>query len=349
MGTGSRVRMNGLTRFLTSTALLAVTLTGLEVGGALAGGAVATAATVDDPAPPDGVTTPGDPDSTGNAEPVPDPADEPPPPGMTRFELPPGEEDAPEPGVPAEPAPEEAAPVEPAPEEPLPLQAVPVAPMPGTGPAILKPGMKGRQVQKLQVRLQRVGTLKIPVTGVYAKQTTAAVKRFQARMYFVRSGKVDEATLRALYEKAGKVGRKAIAAGENRPYGSELAASCLTGNVVCVDKTGRTVRWVVDGTVRMTLDARFGGYRTETREGVFQIYWKSRDHVSKLYDSSMPFAMFFNGGQAVHYSPDFASQGYNGASHGCVNTRQYGKMRRLFDLASVGDRVVVYRSRPIKG
>ena len=33
---------------------------------------------------------------------------------------------------------------------------------------------------------------------------------------------------------------------------------------------------------------------------------------------SMPFAMFFSGGQAVHYSPDFAAVGYAGASHGCV-------------------------------
>jgi hypothetical protein len=31
--------------------------------------------------------------------------------------------------------------------------------------------------------------------------------------------------------------------------------------------------------------------------------------------------MFFGGGQAVHYSPDFAARGYNGASHGCVTLR----------------------------
>ena len=29
----------------------------------------------------------------------------------------------------------------------------------------------------------------------------------------------------------------------------------------------------------------------------------------------MPYAMFFSGGQAVHYLPAFAARGYNGASH----------------------------------
>ena len=44
----------------------------------------------------------------------------------------------------------------------------------------------------------------------------------------------------------------------------------------------------------------------------------------------MPFAMFFSGGQAVHYSADFASVGYNGASHGCVNVRDRAVVAWLF-------------------
>jgi hypothetical protein len=39
--------------------------------------------------------------------------------------------------------------------------------------------------------------------------------------------------------------------------------------------------------------------------------------------------------QAIHYSVDFACNGYNGASHGCVNAGQ-GAIARLFDLARVG-------------
>ena len=56
------------------------------------------------------------------------------------------------------------------------------------------------------------------------------------------------------------------------------------------------------------------------------------------------FTMFFSGGQAVHYSSDFAARGYSGASHGCVNVRDYDALASLFDQVAVGDKVVVYRS-----
>ena len=63
----------------------------------------------------------------------------------------------------------------------------------------------------------------------------------------------------------------------------------------------------------------------------------------------MPYAMFFSGGQAVHYSPDFAARGYNGCSHGCVNIRNRGGIRWVFNRIRVGDRVIVYRSLPPVG
>ena len=47
----------------------------------------------------------------------------------------------------------------------------------------------------------------------------------------------------------------------------------------------------------------------------------------QLYGSAMPYAMFFSGGQAVHYSSDFAARGYAGASHGCVNVRDHAGIR----------------------
>ena len=89
---------------------------------------------------------------------------------------------------------------------------------------------------------------------------------------------------------------------------------------------------------------RFGSAETPTREGSFKLYWKSRDHVSSIYHTPMPYAMFFDGGQAVHYSADFAANGYNGASHGCVNVRDKGAVQNLFNQTVVGDKVIVYRS-----
>jgi lipoprotein-anchoring transpeptidase ErfK/SrfK len=117
---------------------------------------------------------------------------------------------------------------------------------------------------------------------------------------------------------------------------------CLTGRVLCIDKTSRTLRWMVDGRTVMTVPVRFGSQYTPTREGVFSVYWKSRHHVSTLYDSPMPYAMFFSGGQAVHYSDDFAARGYAGASHGCVNVRDEAAIADLFTQVRTGDKVVVH-------
>jgi hypothetical protein len=220
------------------------------------------------------------------------------------------------------------------------------APKPGAGKPVLTLNDHGRKVRVLQVRLQRVGVRDIPTSGLYSEDTAAQVKAFQRLAGFRRTGVVDEATLAELVRRTGAVDRLDLAAGADQPYGARLPESCLHGRVICVDKRARSVRWVIDGIVKLRLDARFGGDETPTREGVFRITRKSRDHISSLYHTSMPFALFFDRGQAVHYSPDFAARGYNGASHGCVNIRDHEHMEWLFDHAQVGDRVVVYLSRP---
>jgi lipoprotein-anchoring transpeptidase ErfK/SrfK len=52
--------------------------------------------------------------------------------------------------------------------------------------------------------------------------------------------------------------------------------------------------------------------------------------------------MFFSGGQAIHYSADFALNGYDGSSHGCVNVRNLTLLKRLYNAAPVGTTVVVH-------
>jgi lipoprotein-anchoring transpeptidase ErfK/SrfK len=60
----------------------------------------------------------------------------------------------------------------------------------------------------------------------------------------------------------------------------------------------------------------------------------------------MPYAMFFNGDIAVHYSPTFAASGYypGGGSHGCVNVADLQGVSWLFDQIPVGTLVHVYWS-----
>lgn len=58
------------------------------------------------------------------------------------------------------------------------------------------------------------------------------------------------------------------------------------------------------------------GYVTPT--GNYTAKWASKDHRSKKYDNApMPFAIFFNGGYAVHATFDVKRLG-RPASHGCV-------------------------------
>ncbi|HSE09487.1 MAG TPA: peptidoglycan-binding protein [Nocardioidaceae bacterium] len=213
------------------------------------------------------------------------------------------------------------------------------------GPALFAPGDSGPQVREIQARLRQIAWFFGDVSDSYGAQTTAAVKGFQAKRMIPVTGDVDRRTLDLLEGMTSEPTADELA---NRPpdpaEGAALDPRCTTGRVLCIDKSSNSLRWVVDGDVQMTLDVRFGREGMETREGQFAVSYKSRDHVSSIYDTSMPFAMFFSGGQAVHYSPDFAANGYNGASHGCVNVRDYGAIASLFDQVNVGTKVVVYWS-----
>ena len=210
------------------------------------------------------------------------------------------------------------------------------------GPQLLGPGDEGGDVRDLQARLKQIYWFEADVTGTYGDITTAAVRGFQAKREIPVTGAVDQRTLDRLHAMTSTPTQAELLNRANQP--GALDARCRTGRVICVDKTSQTLRWVVDGTVQQTLDVRFGASTTPTREGVFHVYLKDADHVSQLYGSSMPLSMFFSGGQAVHYSSDFAAVGYAGASHGCVNVRDLDGLQHLFDQVRVGDKVVVYWS-----
>lgn len=214
------------------------------------------------------------------------------------------------------------------------------------GPRLLGPGDSGAQVRDLQARLKQIAWFAADVSGTYGDLTRDAVRGFQAKREIPVTGNVDQRTL----DRLGAMTTRPTTAelhnrgtrAANRP--GPLDPRCRVGRVLCIDKSSSTLRFVVDGKVQQTLDTRFGASGTPTREGVFHVYLKSVDHVSKLYGSAMPYAMFFDGGQAVHYSSDFAAVGYGGASHGCVNIRDYDGIAHLFGQVQVGDKVVVYWS-----
>ncbi len=203
-------------------------------------------------------------------------------------------------------------------------------------------GDQSKGVRIVQARLRQIDWYDGNVTGSFDDKTRKAVRKFQKQQVLLVTGAVDRPTLRTLVSLTKTPTRWELT--NQPPPPGDLDRRCLTGRVMCVDKTTSSLRWVVDGRVRVTLAARFGGPSTPTREGAFSVFRKSRDHVSSIFHTPMPFAMFFSGGQAVHYSPDFAAVGYNGASHGCVNIRDKRAIARLFDIVQIGTPVIVYRS-----
>ncbi|MEV5984419.1 L,D-transpeptidase family protein [Streptomyces sp. NPDC052051] len=216
--------------------------------------------------------------------------------------------------------------------------AAPAAP----AAALWKRGDSGPGVRELQARLRQVAWLYDGPTGTYDDLTEKAVQGFQGKRGLPQTGAVDAVTWQRLRQMTHEPGKWELYLMGGQPAAAP-DARCLTGRVLCISKESRTLRWMIDGQTISTMAVRFGSQYTPTRDGVFSVYWKSRHHVSTLYDSPMPYAMFFSGGQAVHFSYDFAARGYSGGSHGCVNVRDENAIAALFSQVRTGDKVVVYR------
>jgi lipoprotein-anchoring transpeptidase ErfK/SrfK len=119
--------------------------------------------------------------------------------------------------------------------------------------------------------------------------------------------------------------------------------------VICVDKSNQRLTLFENGESVFSMPVRFGSEETPTRNGTFTVYNKEAKHISRIAHVPMPYALFFSGGQAIHYSASFARDGYNGSSLGCVNTRNLAETKKLFDIAHIGDTVYVYGSIPDYG
>jgi putative peptidoglycan binding protein/L,D-transpeptidase-like protein len=211
------------------------------------------------------------------------------------------------------------------------------------GPAIMARGSQGDRVRRLQARLRQIGWYSGNVTGFYGAVTITAVRGFQARRAIPVTGEVDQRTLNRLVAMTHQPTTNELRNVTSVASTGRLDSRCMTGRALCISKRTNSLVWVVDGRPLLRLDVRFGSYQTPTREGSFTVGWKSRHHFSTVYHTAMPYAMFFSGGQAVHYSADFAARGYYGASHGCVNVRNLSGIAWLFNQVRVGDKVIVYR------
>ncbi|HET8989159.1 MAG TPA: L,D-transpeptidase family protein [Humibacillus sp.] len=240
--------------------------------------------------------------------------------------------------------------------EPTTAGPTPVAPKPTPTakpvPApviILEQGDVGSKVRAFQARLRQIGWFSGDVSDRYGTKTAAAVRGFQAKRGYPVTGRADERTYDKLIAMTRRPTADELANVKPKPVEPKPSSvswdvdkRCLTGRVMCISKSTRRLTWVVDGVPQYGFDVRFGSDELPTREGVFSVYLKKVDVISNLYHTPMPYSMFFSGGQAVHYSSNFARLGYSGASHGCVNVRNKPLLIQLYNEVRIGDKVVVH-------
>jgi lipoprotein-anchoring transpeptidase ErfK/SrfK len=121
-----------------------------------------------------------------------------------------------------------------------------------------------------------------------------------------------------------------------------IPRACKIATTICIDTTFLTLRYVSDGKILRTMDIRVGAPKFPTDQGLFHVYRKARHHSSSDYGTPMPYSLFYNGAESIHYSYYFHRDGYNGASHGCVNLRDFAGAGWLFRHSPLGTRVYVY-------
>ncbi len=179
-------------------------------------------------------------------------------------------------------------------------------------------------VRELQYRLRWSGVFHAGVTGFFGTITRAAVKKYQGREGLRVTGVAGHLTWAHLIHDTIRH-RAAI------PHVCKSA-----GWHACYDRSMHQVTLWHNGELRNSWLVRGGEYGLETRVGNSRVYYRDIDHVSLLFDSSMPYAQFFDGGQAYHGSP-YMMDPFVDHSHGCVNM-YIEDARQLWNLTS--DRVL---------
>jgi hypothetical protein len=175
--------------------------------------------------------------------------------------------------------------------------------------------------------------LKLKVDGRQSTADCKAVQKFQ-KQYKIKPA-IGFAGPVTWYQMMLLSAKKNPNAKKNCPVKSyKVACVDLNRQVTWVQKGGR----VVFGPVPM----RSGRKGYATRAGWHSVYRRHKNHWSTLYNSPMPYAQFFDGGQAFHavYGSIYTTVG----SWGCVNLK-LGDAKKLWSVLKKGDKVYVWGHR----
>jgi len=205
--------------------------------------------------------------------------------------------------------------------------------------------MRSPRVCELQVRLRHARYLAIhDVDDRFGMLTREAVPRLQRDSGLRTTGVVDQPTWDALLARSRRPTEAELNSVDVGPW---FTARTQDGYMKELQHRLRQVglyQGAVDGKVHFTREARFAMPGWESPEGEFRIWYMNSDTVSKIFGerTPMPYAIFYQGNVAIHFSQDFADKGYESGSHGCSQLRDYRVAKWLYEQVKVGDRVVVY-------
>ena len=201
-------------------------------------------------------------------------------------------------------------------------------------------------IMELQSRLKQAGTYAGAIDGELSPATRQAVAAYRAKLGLPAADVMDERTWARLLPATRNPSYKQLFdAPPQSTLTQELDPRCASGKVVCISKAQKKLSYVVDGEIKFTREARFARPGWESPEGEFRVWYMNKDTISTIFGerTPMPYAIFYNGNVAIHFSDDFAENGYNSGSHGCSQIRDYQAAKWLYEQVKVGDRVVVYQ------
>lgn len=195
----------------------------------------------------------------------------------------------------------------------------------------LQVGDVGPAATTVQRRLNVLGIL-VRINGRYTEDTAKGVARYQEKFNGFEYGEVTTINRRGYLRLIKLTAR-----------GDRVPRACKTATrAICVSKSQRIIRLYVRGKQVMGLDARFGRPGEETRNGTWRIFRKVKNDWSTQYRSPMPYSAYFSGGQALHFSKYFRADGYWGASHGCINIRDFDGAVKFWNSIPLGTLTIIY-------
>lgn len=200
-------------------------------------------------------------------------------------------------------------------------------------------------IKEVQHRLMQLGLYDATIDGEYDAATKQAIRAYRDQADLPAGDVMDERTWTQLVDVTYNPSYEQLF--DKPPQNTltqDLDPRCKTGKVICISKEQQRFSWVVDGDIKLTRKAQFARPGYTSPEGEFKVWYANWNTVSTLFGRRipMPYSLFYHDNVAVHFSGDFARDGYTQGSHGCTEMADYRAAKWLYEQAGVGTRVIVY-------